>query len=203
MTPLTMIGPRSIARREAGHLVQRQAISAMPARISSRASTLPTSRPTTIIEISVPTPRGAVSKPDCEHRIAEQALEHRRQQGEAGEQHHAHHRHEQQAGREIAVGEHLRVEDRIARGQHVDDEHPQAGDGEPGLDPDLPAREPVELLAAVEHHLQRRRARARAGRSRTGRTAASGPRLAGMKRSISRRARTPTGRLIRNTQRQL
>ena len=40
-------------------------ISATPMPTSSRASILPVSRPASSIEISVPTPRGAVRKPDC------------------------------------------------------------------------------------------------------------------------------------------
>ena len=39
------------------------AVSDSPARISSRASTLPISRPTMTIEIIVPTPRGASTMP--------------------------------------------------------------------------------------------------------------------------------------------
>ena len=60
-----------------------------------------------------------------QHRIAVEILEQRRQQREAGEQQHAGHRHEQQASREIAVGEHAAFEQRLARGHDVDDEHPE------------------------------------------------------------------------------
>ena len=87
-------------------------------------------------------------------------------------------------------------------GRQLDDEHPGAGGGERGLDTDLPALEPVELLAAVEHHLEG------AERDREEREAeqVEPPFLVGldgMKRSSNRVQTAPTGRLTRNTQRQL
>ena len=67
----------------------------MPTMISSRVSTLPISWPAIIIENSTPMPRGAISKPGVEHRIAEQLLQQRRQQRQAGEHHRdADHHHE-------------------------------------------------------------------------------------------------------------
>ena len=65
MTPLTTTGRWSISSEKPDICQSDQLISNMPNRISSRASIRPISRPTTIIETSVPTPRGAVRKPDC------------------------------------------------------------------------------------------------------------------------------------------
>src|SRR3546814_6751721 len=58
----------------------------------------------------------------------------------------------------VAVGEHLAVEQRVAPRQQVDQEHPQAGDGDAGFGPDLDAVEPVLLRTAVEHELERGKA---------------------------------------------
>ena len=62
-TPETTIGRASIWIEKPVICQSEKAVSDRPARISSRASTLPTSRPTTIIEIIVPTPRGASTMP--------------------------------------------------------------------------------------------------------------------------------------------
>ena len=43
----------------------------------------------------------------------------------------------------------------FSRRQQMDDEHPEAGDGQAKLDPDLGRGEPVGVAAAVEHQLQR------------------------------------------------
>src|SRR5205085_2210322 len=64
MMPLVMIGARSICSEKPDIRCRDQAISPMPNRISRRASILPTSRPTTSMDRRVPTPRGAVRKPD-------------------------------------------------------------------------------------------------------------------------------------------
>ena len=89
-----------------------------------------------------------------EHGIAIQILQQRRQKCEPSEQQHAGHRHEDDAHREVAVGEDGALEQRSFGSEHVDQEHPSGADREPGFDDDFPAREPVLLLAAVEAHLQ-------------------------------------------------
>ncbi len=89
-----------------------------------------------------------------EHRIAVKVLEQWREQREPGQQQHPGHRHEREPGGEIAVGEHAAFEQWILGGQRMDDEHPQGADRHPRLDDDLPALQPVLLLAAVEKHLQ-------------------------------------------------
>src|SRR3546814_8347609 len=84
------------------------------------------------------------------HRPVEQPLEHRGQQRHRREHDDADHDHEAERGQKVAVGEHLAVEQRVAPRQQVDQEHPQAGDGDAGFGPDLDAVEPV-LLRSEEH----------------------------------------------------
>ena len=60
ITPGQTISRLAIVGREAGHLPERECGERRArSTISSAASTLPIRRPTTIIEIIVPTPRGA------------------------------------------------------------------------------------------------------------------------------------------------
>ena len=56
---------------------------------------------------------------------------------------------------EVAVDEQAPVEERLAVGDGVDQEHPRGGDGDAHFEQDLGRVEPVELGAAVEHDLQR------------------------------------------------
>ena len=58
-----MIGRASIWIENCVICQSESAVRPSPVRIRSRASTLPTSRPTTSIEIIVPTPRGASTMP--------------------------------------------------------------------------------------------------------------------------------------------
>ena len=87
MTPETMIGRSSICGEKPVICQSEQAVSSEAGDDQERARRpCRTSRPTTIIEIIVPTPRGASTRPVGDHRIAHQVLQHRRQQRQAGEQ---------------------------------------------------------------------------------------------------------------------
>jgi hypothetical protein len=136
-----------------------------------------------------------------QHRIAVERLEQRRQQREAGEQQHAGHRHEEQSGREIAVGEHRRSNKGAWRSPCAR-RTSSGADRDAKLDDRFPACEPVVLLAAVEEQLQRAE-RDREQREAEQSNLRSWVSVLGMKRSISKAQMTPTGRLTRNTQRQL
>ena len=140
-----------------------------------------------------------------DHRIAEQVLQHRRQQRQAGQQHDADDEDEDQRRSTKLRSRNMReVDERMLRRQRMDDEHPRARDRQAELDPDLGRVEPVEL---------RRRGRASSAARRSPSDSMAKPKKS--KRALARRlaragrrqhaekARMPTGRLMKNTQRQL
>ena len=120
-----------------------------------RVSTRPTSRPTISMEAMVPTPRGPMTMPGGDDRIVHELLQIRRLQRHRGVIGEADDGDEQHAGREIAVAEQRRPHERLFGREGVDQEQIERRGGDDRLDDDLAGTEPVLLLAAVEHDLQR------------------------------------------------
>ncbi len=92
MTPLSTSIEFGDVEAEAGSSARASsAVSSRPARISRRVSTFPIIRPTSIIEIIVPTPRGASTRAGGDDRIAYQMLQEGRQQRHGRQQDDADH----------------------------------------------------------------------------------------------------------------
>ncbi len=89
-----------------------------------------------------------------DHRVAQQALQEGRQEGQGRQEDDADDEDEQQAGHQVAVAEQIRVEERPVCGQGVDHEQIEAETHHDRLEHDLARREPVERLAAIQHQLQ-------------------------------------------------
>jgi hypothetical protein len=86
--------------------------------------------------------------------VAEDVLQHRRQEREAGEQDHPDHEDQHKHGDEVRVAKHRRLHERmLAAARDVDHEGPDAGEAE--VNTDLGRGVPVDLLAAIEHQLER------------------------------------------------
>ncbi|KAG1251737.1 hypothetical protein G6F65_018222 [Rhizopus arrhizus] len=95
--------------------------------------------------------RGRQARPD--RGVAHVTLQPlREQQGHAEERRIGHH-HRQRTGAEVAMAEQLQVDDRILVGQFPDQEHRQRHHGHTGQHHDLHRREPVLVIAQVEHQL--------------------------------------------------
>ena len=91
-----------------------------------------------------------------DHRIAEQALQHRRQQGHRRKHHHAQRNHEEHRDHEVAVGKQRVVEQRLpGGGGKVNRAHPHGADQSRSINPDFNRIEPVEMVTAIQHELQR------------------------------------------------
>ena len=92
---------------------------------SFRASNLPVMRPTTGIMKNDPMPRGAIAMPAWSDGIAEQRLQHDRQQHQAAVEHEPDHRHQEHADRVAAFLEHAQIDDRMLGAQFVNDQRHQ------------------------------------------------------------------------------
>ena len=121
-----------------------------------------------------------------------------------GKQDDADHEDEDQPGREIAVDEDLRVDERVLAPSARWTMNTQKPVIARPSSIQISARgEPVELLAAVEHQLQRADAERQHGEAEEIEAAQPLGDARQIGSSMPRKARMPTGRLMKNTQRQL
>ncbi len=96
--------------------------------------------------------RRCQARPD--RGVAHVTLQPLRDQQRHAEERRVGHHHRQRAGAEVAVPEQLQVDNRILVGQLPDQEHRQRHHGHAGQHHDLHRREPVLVVAQVEHQLQ-------------------------------------------------